>query len=161
MNYALDDEAWDEITEPGTQAAGARVLVVDDDGSMRELVTRRLASEGYDVHEAVSGGELLRVLQSISVDCWPLDGVDLIVLDNRMPGITGLEAIRRLRAAHWETPAILMTAFPEAGVKSEAAILGVPILPKPFSLDLLTSTILLSLLSKPDRAERHGFRVPS
>ncbi|HSO35653.1 MAG TPA: response regulator, partial [Labilithrix sp.] len=103
---------------------------------------------GFSVHEAVSGSELLSVLRSVTADSWPLDGVDLIVLDNRMPGMTGLEAIRNLRAAHWETPAILMTAFPDAAVKREAQRLGVPVLPKPFSLDLLSSAVLVVLLSR-------------
>jgi CheY-like chemotaxis protein len=155
------DDPLDEITEPRAPPTGARIVVVDDDGDMRDLVTTRLASEGYDVCDAVSGGDLLRVIQSIAIDRWPLDSVDLIVVDNRMPGMSGLEAIRRLRTAHWETPAILMTAFPEAEVKREAANLGVPLIPKPFSLDLLASAILLSLLSAPVRQERHAFRVPS
>jgi len=157
---ALDDP-FDEITQPGATLKGARIVVVDDDGDMRDLVTTRLASEGYDVRDAVSGGDLLRVIQSIAIDHWPLDGVDLIVVDNRMPGMSGLEAIRRLRAAHWETPAILMTAFPEAEVKREAANLRVPLISKPFSLDLLASAILLSLPSAPVRQARHAFRVPS
>lgn len=155
MKYSAD-EAWDDVTEPRMRAAGARVLVVDDDGDMRDLVVRRLAAEGYDVHDAVSGIELLRVIESIAVDSWPLDGIDLIVLDNRMPGLTGLDAIRRLRAAHWEMPAILMTAFPEAAVKTDAATLGVSVLAKPFSLDLLTSAILMSLVSKSVPTEREA-----
>ena len=147
MNDA-SDETWDDITEPRVRANGPRVLFVDDDGTMRDLVATHLTAAGYEVYEAASGNELLQIVHSIALDCFPLDGVDLIVLDHRMPGMTGLEAIRRLRALHWETPAILVTAFPEAEVEREAAILDVPIVPKPFSLDLLTSAILASLLSK-------------
>lgn len=126
---------------------GARILVVDDDPEMRDVVCRRLAKNGFAVHEAVSGAELLSMLRTIEVDHAPLDGVDLIVLDNRMPGMTGLEAVRRLRAEHWNTPAILMTAFPDSALKWEAQMLGVPVLPKPFSLDLLVSAVLVVLLS--------------
>ena len=145
MNDA--DDTWDDITEPRLRPEGARILVVDDDGEMRELVSMRLASDGYQVHEAVSGIDLLHVVESIAVDHFPLDGIDLIVLDNLMPGLTGLDAIRRLRAAHLETPMILMTAFPEPEVRREAAALGVSVLPKPFSLELLTSAVLLNLLA--------------
>lgn len=163
MNHAPHDDAWDDMTQPSSlvsgQPHGARVLVVDDDPSMRALVATHLSSAGYDVHEASSGLGLLQAVEAIALDRFPLDGVDLIVLDQRMPGIFGLDAIRRLRAAHWETPAILMTAFPDAELKREAAALHVLVLPKPFSLALLSSAVLLSLLSKPERGETHGFRV--
>ena len=161
MNRTPDD-SWDDITERRRLPAGARVLVVDDDGDIRELVNARLTSEGYDVHVAASGVELLRAIESINAQRWPLDGVDLILLDNRMPGMTGLEMVRRLRVAHWQTPAILMTAFPESATRTEAAAIGAQILPKPFSLDLMTSAILLSLLAKSEHAaDHHGFRVPA
>jgi len=140
----LDDER-NAVTPPGTRRPRARVVVADDDGDMRELVTLHLTAEGYDVHAAVSGADLLSILESIRVDLWPLDGVDLIVVDNRMPEMTGLEAIRRLRAARWDKPAILMTAFPAPAIQREAARLGVPVLSKPFSLDLVSSAVSLSL----------------
>jgi two-component system response regulator (stage 0 sporulation protein F) len=165
MNYTLDegtpDDGQSDDAESRPRTRRARILVVDDDGDMRGLLVARLASEGYDVREAVSGTELLRVLQSISVDLWPLDGVDLIVLDNRMPGMTGLEAIRKLRAAQCNVPAILVTAFPEPALCSDAAALGVPVLSKPCSFGLLTTAVLLSLLSEPDRPLKYGFSVPS
>jgi CheY-like chemotaxis protein len=154
-------DSRDGIVEPRLRSAGACVLVVDDDREMREMVATRLTSEGYDVHEAASGAELLRSVQSLSLDRWPLDAVDLIVLDNRMPEMTGLQAIRRLRASHWETPAILMTAFPEPDVKREAAALGITMLAKPFSFDLLSIAVTLGLLSRSDRAQSHPFGVSS
>jgi CheY-like chemotaxis protein len=159
-NETLDDARHD-VAESRTEPRGARILVADDDEGLRELVTMRLTAEGYDVVDAVSAPDLLRVLETISTDRWPLDGVDLIILDNRMPGMTGLEAIRRLRAARWETPAILITAFPEPPVRREAATLGVLVLTKPFPFDLLTNSILMKLRSKPDAAASHSFRVSS
>lgn len=140
------DDSWEDITQPEHVFEGARVIVVDDDDGMRDLVTTILESEGYQVQEAVSGDELLQMLEPIAVDPCPLDGVDLVLVDNRMPGLSGLEAIRRLRAHRPRPPMLLMTAFPEPNVKDEAAALGVPILPKPFSVDQLTTAILVSLL---------------
>lgn len=140
-------ETWEVVTEPWRQP-GARVLVVDDDDDMRVLLSRRLVEEGYDVHDATSGTELLRVIESIQVDRWPLDGVDLIVLDNRMPEMTGLEAVRRLRSARWEMPVVLVTAFPDEDVREEAAALRVSVLAKPFSMDLLSNVVRTSMLSK-------------
>jgi CheY-like chemotaxis protein len=127
-------------------ARSARILVVDDDQEMRELIMLRLSSKGYVVHEAVSGADLLRVAGSIRADQWPLDGVDLIVVDNRMPGITGIEAIRRLRADRWDVPVILITAFPGPDVTAQARTLRMRLLPKPFSLDSLADEVLLSLV---------------
>lgn len=139
-----DDETMDRWNRP----SGARVVVVDDDVAMRELVAARLEADGYDVYDAGTGAELLRMLEDVEINRFPFDGVDLIVLDHRMPGMTGLQAIRKLRAAHWDTPAILMTAFPDESVTLEAAHLGVSVLAKPFSLDLLTNTVLANILSK-------------
>jgi len=146
------EDTWDDITQPSVGVPKARVLVADDDADMRELVTERLVSSGYYVREAESGSDVVRLMESIGVDR-KLDAVDILVIDNRMPGITGLEAIRRLRARDWQRPAILMTAFPEDDVKREAALLGVPILPKPFSPELLTTAVLLSLLAGPETSK--------
>jgi CheY-like chemotaxis protein len=142
MNPTTDREAEEDKvdTRPRAEPWAARVLVADDDEAMRLLVTSTLEDEGYQVNEAISGSDLLRALDSIAVDAWPTDGVDLIVLDLRMPGMNGLDVVRRLQAAHWFTPTILMTAFAGPEVIAEAARLGVPVLSKPFGLDALTQT---------------------
>jgi two-component system response regulator (stage 0 sporulation protein F) len=145
---SLDWEVEEEDPQDGDCAAGARVLVVDDDGAMRQLVMAALGSEGFEVNEAISGSDLAGVLNSIITDARPSDGVDLIILDLRMPGMTGLEIIRKLRAACWGTPAILMTAFPDPDVVAEATRLGVPVLAKPFALDVLTRTAISLLLAQ-------------
>jgi two-component system response regulator (stage 0 sporulation protein F) len=124
------------------------VLVVDDDESMRQLVGAALVNEGFEVNEAVSGSDLVWVLNSIIADAGPSDGVDLIVLDLRMPGMNGLEIVRKLRDARWRTPAILMTAFPDPEVLTEANRLGVPVLSKPFSLEALTRMAVTLLLHR-------------
>lgn len=159
------NEEWNDDTDPGPQSSRARVLVVDDDDDMRALVADLLMSEGYEVLEAASGIDLMRHVLSITVERWPIDGIDVIIIDNRMPGITGIEALRSLRAQHRKTRAVLMTAFPEAEVQHQAAALGVPILSKPFSLELLTRAIVRCLLSTPDEAtgkdDPTGSGVPS
>lgn len=153
MRREMPDLDWDDddVTTPLPRGrAGARILVVDDDEAMREMVASRLSREGYDVRDAVSGNDLFDVLQTIALDAWPLDGVDLIVLDNRMPGISGTETIRWLRRARWTVPALLMTAFPDAEVRREAAALGLPILAKPFGLAELGDAVTRALVGRPD-----------
>ena len=155
------DQGWeDEAVTEREVAPGARVLVVADDEDMQRLVTSELVREGYEVDEAFSGADLFRILESIAVDAWPLDGVDLIVLDLHMPAMTGLEIVRKLRAAHWQTPAILMTASAEPEVLAEAARLGVSVLPAPFALETLAHTagaLLVEHGRSDGRVARHGF----
>lgn len=80
----------------------ARVLVVDDDRTVREVVVSYLRAGGHTVIEAADGELALAAARD--------DPVDLVVLDLMLPGIDGLEACRRLRARS-EVPIIMLTAL--------------------------------------------------
>jgi CheY-like chemotaxis protein len=137
--------------EPGLPLArrpASRIVVVDDDSDLRELLAARLRRIGYEVHELPNGLDLICAFQGIGEDDWILDGVDLILIDNRMPAITGLDVIRRLRAARFNTPAILMTAFPQAALEQDALTLGLQVLAKPFTQERLTRAILQTLVAR-------------
>lgn len=82
-----------------------RIVVVDDDARIRELLNRYLTQEGFDVWVAEDGRTLNRLLLR--------DTVDLIVLDLMMPGEDGLSICRRLRAQNDKTPIIMLTAKSE------------------------------------------------
>jgi two-component system phosphate regulon response regulator OmpR len=79
-----------------------RVLVVDDDARIRDLLRRYLDQEGFDVHVAEDGKALNKLMQR--------EAVDLIVLDLMLPGEDGLSICRRLRASSDRTPIIMLTA---------------------------------------------------
>ena len=79
-----------------------KILIVDDDARLRDLLRRYLTQEGFDVLQAEDGKALTRILLR--------DSVDLIVLDLMMPGEDGLSICRRLRAANDRTPIIMLTA---------------------------------------------------
>ena len=79
-----------------------KILVVDDDARIRDLLRRYLTQEGFEVLQAEDGKALSRVLLR--------EPVDLIVLDLMMPGEDGLSVCRRLRAANDRTPIIMLTA---------------------------------------------------
>ena len=79
-----------------------KILVVDDDVRIRDLLRRYLTQEGFDVVQAEDGKSLTRILLR--------EAVDLIVLDLMMPGEDGLSICRRLRAANDRTPIIMLTA---------------------------------------------------
>jgi len=79
-----------------------KVLIVDDDARIRDLLRRYLTQEGFDVVLAEDGKSLTRILLR--------ESVDLIVLDLMLPGEDGLSICRRLRAAMDRTPIIMLTA---------------------------------------------------
>jgi DNA-binding response OmpR family regulator len=82
----------------------ARVLVVDDDHTVREVVVSYLRAARHDVDEAVDGERALTAMRE--------HPADLVVLDLMLPGIDGLEVCRRLRAAG-DVPVIMLTALGE------------------------------------------------
>ena len=87
-----------------TQAAARtdKILVVDDDARIRDLLRRYLTQEGFEVILAEDGKALNRLMLR--------ETADLIVLDLMMPGEDGLSICRRLRAANDRTPIIMLTA---------------------------------------------------
>jgi DNA-binding response OmpR family regulator len=82
-----------------------RILVVDDEESIRELYRAELADEGYEVDFAADGIQALRRLDAYRPD--------LVTLDVKMPGIDGIETLRRIREKDTTIPVILVTAFGE------------------------------------------------
>jgi len=112
----------------------SRILVVDDERSLRELLTTALEFVGYEVHAATNGFGAL----SAVVDVAP----ELIVLDVGMPGLDGLEVCRRLRADGVTTPVIFLTA--RDGIDDTVNGFGVggdDYLTKPFHLKELLARI--------------------
>ncbi len=85
-----------------TSGRNDKILIVDDDARIRDLLRRYLAQEGFEVLQAEDGKALTRILLR--------EPVDLIVLDLMMPGEDGLSICRRLRAANDRTPIIMLTA---------------------------------------------------
>ena len=129
---------------PPAESAHARVLVADDDGAMRTTVAFTLEDLGYEVVEATSGVEVLRMIAT-AASAGQRAAFDLIIMDIRMPGLSGLHAVRKLRELHWTTPVILMTAFASPETLAEAELLQVPLLSKPFALATLSDLAVLTL----------------
>lgn len=84
------------------RAASERVLVVDDDLSLRRMLGRTLAAEGFEVTVAADGGAALAAAERTAPD--------VIVLDIAMPGLDGLAVCRRLRSKGLPTPILMLTA---------------------------------------------------
>jgi len=110
-----------------------RVLVVDDDPNVAEVVTRYLEREGYEVETVADG--------LVAVDRATADPPDLVVLDLMLPGIDGLEVCRRLRSLA-PVPVIMLTAKGDETDRIIGLDLGADdYLTKPFSPRELTSRV--------------------
>ncbi|MBE9528159.1 MAG: response regulator [Proteobacteria bacterium] len=85
---------------------GKRILVVDDEEGLRLLYKEELEDDGIDVVLASSGTEAMEVLSEQSAE------MDLVLLDIKMPGMDGVEVLRRVKEQWKELPVILCTAYP-------------------------------------------------
>ncbi|MEI9999430.1 MAG: response regulator [Verrucomicrobiota bacterium] len=117
------------------------IAVVDDDESVRESLQGLLRSLGYPVRVFVSGEDFLAANG--------LDETRCLILDVRMPGMTGLELQRRLRASGAAVPIIFITAHGEEETKNQALGGGaVAFLVKPFAEDAVLSSLNLALAGR-------------
>jgi excisionase family DNA binding protein len=104
-----------------------RVLVVDDEPSMRELLSQTLALAAYEVDTTPDAEAALEMLRKASRP------YDLLIADLRMPGMDGLSLIRRIRDMGSSVPIIIVTGFSSKGSAIDAVNLGVSgYLTKPF-----------------------------
>ena len=111
-----------------------RVLVVDDEPNITELVSLGLRYEGFDVSSAHDGRGALRAVREFTPE--------LMILDVTMPDIDGLEVVRRMRAEHIWTPVIFLTARDATEDKvAGLTVGGDDYLTKPFSLDELIARV--------------------
>ena len=94
----------------------AQILIVDDDAQLRQSFGRILENEGHEIRLAASG--------EAGVEEVVLRTPDLVVMDVRMPGITGIEAMQRMRAISPNLPVIIMTAYGGTETAIEATKLG-------------------------------------
>jgi CheY-like chemotaxis protein len=129
-----------------SQAGRAKLLLVDDDNAVREVLSANLTDLGYEVVEAGSGGAALETLQREA-------DIDLVLLDFAMPGMNGAEVARRIEARHPGLPILFVTGFADrtalAGV-GESHIIGKP----PTDGDLATK-VAAALASVPSRKVVH------
>ena len=104
-----------------------RILIVDDEATIRMSLVEALGAEGYQVADAETGEEAL-------VQCRD-ETFDLLVTDLRLPGISGLELLKALRTQHQRLPVILMTAYGDVDTAVAAMRLGAyDYITKPFKL---------------------------
>jgi two-component system phosphate regulon response regulator OmpR len=119
-----------------------KIVIVDDDARIRDLLRRYLSQEGFDVLLAEDGRALDRILQR--------ETIDLVVLDLMLPGEDGLSICRRLRAAGVKTPVIMLTAKVEDADRINGLEIGADdYLGKPFNPRELLARIHAVLRRRP------------
>src|SRR5947208_3557028 len=131
-----------------------RILVVDDEAPVREVLSEYFTSQGYTVHEASGGKDALAAIRR--------DRPDLVLLDVRMPGIDGVEVLRRIRELDDALAVIMVTANEDAALARETLQLGAfDYVGKPFDYVYLDRAVSAALLrssvetaaEKPDEAD--------
>jgi excisionase family DNA binding protein len=119
-------------------AARPRILVVDDEDTVRDLIARALLGAGYDVAVATNGPAALERLAE--------SGTDLLITDLRMPGMDGLSLIREARKTAPGLPVIVITGFSTEETAADAVALGVAgYLTKPFRLSRILAATARAL----------------
>ena len=121
----------------------AHILLVEDEAEIASFIRQGLAEEGYEVLWAVEGEKALELLDT--------EAVDLVLLDIRLPGMSGIEVLERLRTERMNLPVMMLTALDAVEDRVSGLRAGADdYLPKPFDFEELLARIE-ALLRRVDR----------
>src|SRR5262245_45295944 len=110
------------------------ILIVDDEKTIRWSLGEGLRKAGFEILEAASGEEGVQLFADKSPDC--------VLLDMKLPGIDGIEVLRRMRKENAEVPVIVMTAYGDVERAVEAMKIGAyDFVTKPFMIEKMKVTI--------------------
>ncbi len=112
----------------------SRVLVVDDDPNLTDLLVDTLSAIGYEPHSAGSAQEALRILSSMHID--------LVISDINMPEMSGIELLQEIKKLNRRLPVMLITGIGSDGIRDQAYSKGADgFLAKPFRIGTMESEI--------------------
>jgi DNA-binding response OmpR family regulator len=130
-----------------------RILVVEDDRTLRQALAFNLEREAYEVRSAVDGEQALAAVRD--------GGLDLVLLDLMLPGMSGLEVLRTMRAEGIDTPVVVLSAKGSEVDRVVGLKVGADdYVPKPFSRPELLARIE-SVLRRQRRADASGEERPA
>jgi signal transduction histidine kinase/CheY-like chemotaxis protein len=137
---AVEDEGRTPAALAADALQGLRILLVEDDPNLNDLVSQMLEEQGSKVVRAASGAEALSLFES--------SGVDAVLSDMVMPGaVGGLDLARQVRERHEGFPVVLMTGYSAAA--GSAANEGYTVLRKPFTMAALTACLSQAVRTAP------------
>ncbi|MBE6184712.1 response regulator [Heyndrickxia ginsengihumi] len=120
-----------------------KILIVDDQFGIRILLTEVLQKEGYETFQAANGVQALELVKKYTFD--------LVLLDMKIPGMDGIEILKRMKKIHSDIRVIIMTAYGELDMIEETKKLGaLTHFAKPFDIDDIRKAVKESLLMKAD-----------
>jgi two-component system response regulator (stage 0 sporulation protein F) len=121
-----------------------RILIVDDEPSVIEVLSEYFTSQGYAVATAGSGEEALRTV--------PFFRPAVVLLDVRMPGLDGVEVLKRIRAVDKHVSVIMVTANEDVALARETLKIGAfDYVAKPFDFGYLDHAVSLGILQSCGR----------
>jgi CheY-like chemotaxis protein len=126
-----------------------RLLVVDDDDSVVNVLQEYFATAGYQVEFAQHGGDALTLIQH--------DPPDVVLLDIVMPGMNGVEVLQRILALHAALPVIILTARADPALAQQTRALGAfEYVTKPFEFSHLAQVVSAALSHRSEGAGGAG-----
>jgi DNA-binding response OmpR family regulator len=133
-----------------------KVLIIDDEAHIRQMMRLTLEASGYDVEEAANGEDGLNRFGSGHV-------YDIVVLDQKMPGIDGLETLRRIKQRAPAANVLMVTAFASVELAVDAMKLGATdFLRKPMTPDTLRGAVAAAVTARtPATQERAAAERPA
>ena len=124
------------------KVSAARILVVDDELAVVELLVSLLKEEGYEVSSAVTSDEGLKL--------FTLSRPDLVLLDIALPGMSGIEMFRRIRSIDPTARVVMVSGVADPVRAREALELGaLAYIDKPFDFAYLKRVVAMALHDKP------------
>jgi DNA-binding NtrC family response regulator len=129
-----------------------KVLIADDDKNLRRVLANELSEEGFDVDEAESGVKAIDLLEK--------GEYDVLVLDLNMPGVGGMDVLRKIKSLEWSTEVIVLTGHSTVSTAVEAMKLGAyDYLTKPFKMMELKAIIEKAYEKKALVSENRGLKT--
>lgn len=129
----------------------AKILLADDDDNLRRVVEFQLQEAGYEVLTASDGSEALDLFTSKEIDC--------VITDLKMPKLSGLELLEKIKELNAETPVIVVTAFGEVETAVAAVKAGAfDYINKPFNRDEILLTLERALSFSQTKNENRQLR---
>jgi two-component system response regulator (stage 0 sporulation protein F) len=119
----------------------AKILIVDDQFGIRILLNEVFQKEGYNTYQAANGLQALDIVKK--------HDPDLVLLDMKIPGMDGIEILKRMKVIDQDIRVIIMTAYGELDMIQEAKDLGAIMhFAKPFDIDDIRAAVKLHLPQK-------------